>query len=72
MLPIKNDLNQVDALSPKLFNFPLEYAIRWVQVNQIGLKLYGAHHLSVYADDNTRILGGSAHTIKENRIISSY
>ena len=23
MLPIKNDLNQVDALSPKLFNFPL-------------------------------------------------
>jgi len=63
MLPIKNDLNQGDALSPKLFNFPLDYTIRWVQVNQNGLKLYGTHHLLVYADDN--ILGGSVHTIKE-------
>jgi len=69
MLPIKNDLNQGDALSPKLFNFPLEYAIRWVQVNQNGLKLCGAQHLLIYADDN--IWGGSAHTIKKNGIISS-
>jgi hypothetical protein len=69
MLPIKNNLNQGDALSPKLFNFPLEYAIRWVQVNQNGLKLYGAHQLLVYVDD-VNIVGGSVHTIK-NRIISS-
>jgi hypothetical protein len=61
MLPIKNDLNQGDALSPNLFNFPLEYAIRCVQVNQNGLKLYGTHQLLVYVD-GVNILGGSVHT----------
>ena len=30
--PIKNGLKQEDALSPLLFNFALEYAIRMVQV----------------------------------------
>jgi len=28
MFPIRNGLKQGDALSPLLFNFPLEYAIR--------------------------------------------
>ena len=70
MLPVTNDSNQGDALSPKLFNFPLEYAIRWVQVNQNGLKLYGTHQLLVQVDD-VNILGGSAHTIKKYGIISS-
>jgi len=48
-----------------LFNFAVEYAIRWVQVNQDGLKLNGTHQLLVYADD-VNILGGSVHIVKEN------
>jgi hypothetical protein len=63
MFPIRNGLKQRDALSPLLFNFALEYAIKRVQVNQNGLKLYGTHQLLVYADD-VNILGGSVHRSK--------
>jgi len=63
--PIRNGLKQGDAVTPMLFNFALEYAIRRVQVNQDGLKLNGTHQLLAYADD-VNVLGGSIHTLKEN------
>ena len=63
--PISNGLKQGDALSPLLFNFALEYAIRRVHVNQDGLKLNGTHQLLAYADD-VNTLGGTIHTLKEN------
>jgi len=39
MFPTKNGLKQEDTLSPVLFRFALEHAIRRVRVNLDGMKL---------------------------------
>jgi hypothetical protein len=65
MFPIRNVLKQGDALSPLLFNFTFEYAIRRVRVTQDDLKPNGKHHLLVYGDD-VNIPGGSVSTVEEN------
>ena len=64
MFPIKSSLKDGDALTPLLFNFVLDYAIRRVHVNQDGLKLNGTHKLLVYADE-VIILGRRVHTINK-------
>jgi hypothetical protein len=63
--PIQNGLKQGGALSPLVFNIALEYAIRKVQENEIGLELNGTHQLLVYVDDDN-LLGYSIKTTEEN------
>jgi sorting nexin-29 len=47
------------------FNFALDYAIRKVQENQVGLKLNWTHQVLTYADD-VNLLGDNMATIKKN------
>jgi hypothetical protein len=63
--PIQNGLKEGDALSSLLFSFTLEYAIRKVQGNQVGLKLNGTHQFLAYTDD-VNLLGDNIDTINKN------
>jgi len=58
-------LKQEDALSPLLFNFALEYAIRKVQENNLGLDMNGTHQVLTYADD-VNLQGDDIRTIERN------
>jgi hypothetical protein len=62
---IQNGLKQDYGLSPLLFNFVLEYAIRKVQEIQVGVKLNATHQLLAYADD-VNLLAYNIDTVNTN------
>jgi hypothetical protein len=52
-------------MSQLFYSLDLEYAIRKIQENRVGLKLNGTHQLLVYADD-VNLLGDSKNTLKKS------
>ena len=65
IISIKNGFKQGEVLSPLLFNLPLDYVIRKVEVNQDCLKLNYIHQVYIYVDD-VDMLGENVQTIKKN------
>jgi hypothetical protein len=58
-----------DALSPLLFNFAFEYAIREAQGNHEGLKFNGTHQILVY--DYVNLLGNKIDIINKGGLSRS-
>ena len=58
-------MKQGDALSPLLFNFALEYAIRKVQETNVELDMNGNHQVLAYAED-VNLIGDDIRTIERN------
>jgi hypothetical protein len=63
--PTQSDLKKGDGLSPLFFNFSLEYRIRKVWENEVGLKPNGKHRHLAYTD-GVNVLQDSIDTINEN------
>jgi hypothetical protein len=62
---IQNGLKGGVVLPLLIFNYPIEYAIKEVQKNQVGFELNGTHQLLVYAD-YVNLLGDNIYIIKKN------
>jgi hypothetical protein len=55
--PNQNVMKQGDSFHPLLFKFVLEYVIREIQQNKVGLKLNGTHRV-LFCPDDLCLLGG--------------
>jgi hypothetical protein len=60
---LQNNFQFIGGLDPH--HSSLEYAIRKVRENQVGLKLNGTHQLLAYADD-VNLLGDNIDTVNKN------
>ena len=58
-------MKQGDALSPLLFNFTLEYAVRNIQETNLTLDMNGTHQVLAYADD-VNLIGDDIRIIERN------